>query len=284
MTADNTSDMKFLMIVNDPEIAAFVAGNGVDRLFVDLEFEGKEARQGHLSSWISRHTSEDVTKVREAAPDAHLLVRINPLNAASRNEIKDAISRGADSIMLPMFNSREEVDRFMELIAGRCLAVPLVETGAALQALPEIAERCGLSEIYIGLNDLHLDLGLDFMFEPFANGLLEDPCAALREAGVKFGIGGLARDGEGIVSPKYLLGEHVRLGSTRAILSRTFHRGARSVAEMQSEMDFAEEVGRLAARYHGFQNMPLAELNANRAKTADKISDVVHLIKSKKSN
>ncbi len=274
--------MKFLMIVDDPGIAAFVAQHGVDRLFVDLEVHGKAARQGHLSTWISRQTAADVTKIREAAPDTHLLVRVNPLHEGSRVEIDDAIVRGADSVMLPMFRAMEEVARFLDLVAGRCLAIPLVETVTALKALPKIVEHCGLQEAYIGLNDLHLDLGLDFMFEPFSNGLLEDPCAAMREAGVNFGIGGLARDGEGIVSPRYLLGEHVRLGSTQAILSRTFHRGATSVVAMRAEMDFAEEVAKLAGLYRDFRAADSEVLESNRIKTADKISDVVTLIKSKK--
>ncbi|MCP5086152.1 MAG: aldolase [Rhodobacteraceae bacterium] len=281
MSANNPSEMKFLMIVNDPGIAAFASRNGVDRLFVDLEIDGKEARQGHLSTWISRHTPKDVSSVRQAAPDAHLLVRINPLHAASLDEIDDAISRGADSIMLPMFQTRDDVDRFLDMIAGRCLGIPLAETGAALQALPEIAEHCELTEVFIGLNDLHLDLGLDFMFEPFANGLLEDPCTALLDAGVRFGIGGLARYNEGIVSPRYLLGEHVRLGSTRAILSRTFHRGAASVADIQNEMDFAAEVAQLRSAHRDFCAMSSAGLEDNRTKTANKIGDVVRLITSK---
>ena len=46
--------MQFLMIVNDSEIAQFVTKNGVNRLFVDLEYMGKDVRQKGLDTWKSR--------------------------------------------------------------------------------------------------------------------------------------------------------------------------------------------------------------------------------------
>lgn len=39
---------------------------------------------------------------------------------------------------------------------------------------------------------------------------------------IPFGFGGIARIGEGDLPSDYILGEHVRLGSTSVILSRTF--------------------------------------------------------------
>ena len=43
--------MKFLMIVEQPDIAHYVSKNGVDRLFVDLEHIGKgcsSKKQGYV--------------------------------------------------------------------------------------------------------------------------------------------------------------------------------------------------------------------------------------------
>lgn len=270
--------LRFLMIVDDPAIARFSGEHGVDRLFVDLERLGKNDRQKHVQSWKSHQTPEDVTRIREAAPDSHLLVRLNPVHDGSRAEVDDAIDRGVDSLMLPMFQRVEELAQFFEMVRGRVRIVPLFETAASLQALPTILDTLPVDELHIGLNDLHLDLGDRFMFEPIANGVLEEPCALLRERRVPFGIGGVARAGEGIIAPEFLLGEHVRLGSDCAILSRSFHRNATTLDELLQNTDFDEEVAKLQAIYRGFLAADTKELEANRQRTAHRIRDVVHVI------
>jgi 2-keto-3-deoxy-L-rhamnonate aldolase RhmA len=273
--------MQFLMIVNDSEIAQFVTKNGVDRLFVDLEYMGKDVRQKGLDTWKSRQTSADVSRLREAVPDAHLLVRVNPPHDRSAAEVDDVIARGADSVMLPMFNTADDLARFLDQLGGRAEAVPLVETKSSLDALPEIAAKIPLTRLHIGLNDLHLDMGLTFMFQPIGDGILDVGCAALREANIALGIGGLARAREGIVSPEFLLGEHVRLGSDATILSRTFHRGSETLDALQNEMDFAAEVAALRSIYADFKASDAAALDQNRVLTRNRINDVVRLIKNK---
>jgi len=276
--------MKFMMIVDDPDIACYASENGVDRLFVDLEYMGKDVRQKDMASWKSKQTLEDVTKIREAAPEGHVLVRINPLHDGTKAELDEAIARGADSIMLPMFRSTDELARFFDLLGDRAEALPLVETNDALQAIPVMVAKLPLTGLHIGLNDLHLDLGLDFMFQPIANGLLDAPCAALRAHGIPFGLGGVARAREGIVSPDYLLGEHVRLGSSAAILSRTFHRQVQNLNEMKKNMDFPAEVAKLRAIYAEFQKQDVNELELNRKETCSRINDVVALLQKRKSD
>lgn len=248
MTAMHPS-LKLLMIVSDPQIASFVAANGVDTLFVDLEWKGKAERQAHLDSWKSRHTVEDLSRIREAAPGAELLVRINPLDADSPTEIDTAVERGADCIMLPMFRTSDEACRFIDLVADRAKPVLLFETAGSLEALPDILRRRRFARAHIGLNDLHLDLGMGFMFEPLTEGLLEEPTALFRASGVAFGMGGLARLGEGQIDSELLLSEHIRLGSEWAILSRTFHRQASNLAELTRTTCFAGEVAKLKNCY-----------------------------------
>jgi 2-keto-3-deoxy-L-rhamnonate aldolase RhmA len=239
---------------------------------------GKDVRQKGMNSWKSQQTLEDVSKIRAAAPKAHLLVRINPLHDASKTEIDQVVARGADSIMLPMFHDVETVARIHDFVDGRAELVPLAETKAGLYAIPEIIETVPLERLHIGLNDLHLDMKYRFMFQPIAEGILETACQAMRAKGVAFGIGGVARANEGIVSPEYLLGEHVRLGSDAAILSRSFHRGAETLEALQQEMDFAAEVQKLLETYDRFLRATSADLEKNRIATADRINDVVTLI------
>src|SRR3546814_18095480 len=66
-------------------------------------------------------------------------------------------------------------------------------------------------------------------------------------------IGGVARADEGLLPARLLMGEHVRVGSSAAILSRTFHRQLESVEAIQREMNFAEEVKLLEDIEGGYQ-------------------------------
>jgi hypothetical protein len=270
--------MQFLMILNDPGIAHYACAHNGIVPFVDMEYKGKDVRQKGMDTVKSAHTYADVTRIREAVPEAHLLVRINPLDEDTSAEIEEVIARGADGIMLPMFREIDELARFLDLLKGRVTARPLFETARAVALIPRMIERLELRMLHIGLNDLALDLRLPFMFQPLAMGLLEEPAAAMREAGVMFGIGGLARADEGIVSPRHLLGEHVRLGSQAAILSRSFHRSPTSVEQMRANMDFAAELAQLRAIHAAFSAQGPEALAQNRQLTWDKIADVAQLI------
>ncbi|AZG07270.1 aldolase [Pigmentiphaga sp. H8] len=268
------AEMQFFMIVSDSEIAKFVSANGVHRLFVDLEYLGKDLRQKNLDTWKSKQTLDDVSRIRAAVPDAHLLVRINPLHEHTATEVREVLARGANSVMLPMFRTPDDIAYFLDLLAGRAEAVPLVETRDALQNLPRIVETLPLQRLHIGLNDLHLDLKMTFMFQPLAEGLLEESAAAMRQYSVKFGIGGLARAGEGMISPEYLLGEHVRLGSDAAILSRTFHRKSQTIAELRRNIDFPREITLLQEIYQDYRRKPYVELQNNRNELIQRIQKI----------
>jgi 2-keto-3-deoxy-L-rhamnonate aldolase RhmA len=253
-----------MMIVNQPDVARFVTQNGVDRVFVDLEYLGKSERQGHLDTWISRHVPEDISRVRVAIGSAQLLVRLNPWHDRSADEIEDALARGADILMLPMFREIAELESFCRTVRGRAPVIPLVETAEAFARLTDVARTDGVAEVFIGLNDLHLSLGMRFMFEPLANGMMDRASEQLHAVGKPFGFGGVARVGEGLLPAERILGEHVRLGSTAVILSRTFHRQAATLEEMRSQMDFARETQKLQRAYADFLRASSEEIEANR--------------------
>lgn len=237
--------LKFMFITNQSDIAAFVHAQGVQRIFLDLEILGKKERQGHLNTVISCHTMDDVKRVRQAVPKAELLVRINPLNPSSTEEINTVIKSGADLIMLPMFHTDEEVFTVAQMIDGRVPLIPLVETPAAVLGLPEVIELPGVTEIYIGLNDLSLALQFKFMFQPLANGMLEKMARILRAKGMPFGFGGIARVGQGKLAAELIMTEHLRLGSSCVILSRAFHGNASHLEELTQNIDFGAEIKRL---------------------------------------
>ena len=241
--------MKFFFITNSVELAKFAQAHGADRIFVDLEINGKMQRQGHLSTVISRHELADVERLRPHVKPGALLVRINPLDHASELEIDQVIDAGADLIMLPMFSTPAEVAEFVRLVRARARTMLLVETVGAMETLADCIAVKGVDEVHIGLNDLHLELGRDFMFELLAEGLVDAMAEVLNAAAMPFGIGGVARVGEGLLPAELILAEHARLGSTAAILSRTFHREASSVTEIEANMDFSAEVDKLRVSY-----------------------------------
>ena len=76
--------------------------------------------------------------------------------------------------------------------------------------------------IHIGLNDLHLSLGMKFMFQLLTDGIVESLADKIKAKGIPFGFGGLARLDAGAVPGKCVLKEHYRLGSSMVIVSRTF--------------------------------------------------------------
>ncbi len=222
--------LKLMYITNRPEVAAIAQKSGVDRIFIDMEYIGKDDRQGGMNTVQNHHTAEDVKSIKSITDkgDAELLVRINPIhNAAqghysSEEEIEAVIAAGADVIMLPMFKTRAEVDRFLKAVGGRAKTMLLLETAEAAENAEEIISAGGFDEIHIGLNDLHLALGKSFMFELFIDGTAERLVEVIKKYNIPFGIGGIARIGYGMLPAEYIITEHYRLGSTGAILSRSF--------------------------------------------------------------
>ena len=101
------------MITNDPLKAKILSDNGVERIFVDLEILGKQKRQGHLDTVISKHKISDVAKIKKTISQGEVLVRINPLNNNSQSEIEKVIDNGADIIMLPMFTDLHEIEKIL---------------------------------------------------------------------------------------------------------------------------------------------------------------------------
>lgn len=211
-----------MYITNNPDVAAIAQSCGVERIWVDLERLGKEERQRHVDSVKSHHTIEDIKRLRPIIKESELLVRVNPINPDSKAEINAVIEAGADMIMLPMWKSVDDVQRFVSYVNGRVKTTLLLETKEATECLDDVLAFGGFEEIHIGLNDLHLSYGLDFMFGLLANGTVEMLCEKIRQHHLPYGFGGIARLDSGLLPARNVIMEHYRLGSTRAILSRSF--------------------------------------------------------------
>lgn len=267
--------IKFILITNDPDLAVFAESCGVKRIFVDLERLGKKERQGHLDTLISQHSIEDAKKIKSRLKSSELIVRLNPLNLESQEEVEAAIDAGADYLMLPMFHAAQDVISFLSLVNGRVGVIPLVETRGAADSISDIVSLPGVSEIYIGLNDLHLDMGLSFMFEPVANGLLDSMVRTIQAAGKAFGFGGIARFGEGAIPGEMVLAEHVRLGSKSVILSRTFHRKSEDVSAFKANLDLKTELGKLREEEIRLIKAPISEFQKTHSQLQSIVKQIV---------
>ena len=124
--------------------------------------------------------------------------------------------------MLPYFKTAKEVETFIKLVDGRARVLPLVETPEAVNCIDEILLLEGLEEIFVGLNDLSLGYGKKFMFELLSDGTVENLCKKFKAKGISYGFGGIAALGKGVLPAERIVAEHYRLGSTKAILSRSF--------------------------------------------------------------
>ena len=58
--------LKLMYITNRPDVAVIAERNGVDRIFVDMEYIGKAERQGKMDTVQNHHTVEDIKRVRAA--------------------------------------------------------------------------------------------------------------------------------------------------------------------------------------------------------------------------
>lgn len=215
--------IKLMYITNNTKVAKIAQDADVDRIWIDLEVNGKKERQKGMDTVKSKHTIEDIGKIKKVLTKSELLVRINPIYEKSEEEINRVIEQGADIVMLPYFKTVEEVNKFIDLIDGRCKTMLLIETPESVNKIDDILSLKGIDEVHIGLNDLHLGYKKKFMFELLIDGTVEYLCKKFNQYGItQYGIGGISRLGTGELLAEDILTEHYRMGSKAAILSRSF--------------------------------------------------------------
>ena len=275
--------LTLMYITNRPDVALVAEKYGVDRIWVDLETLGKEKRQRGLNTVKSDHTVADIAAIKPLLTTAEMLVRVNKWNDGSPDEIDAVINAGADLIMLPYWKTKEEVEKFLNCVNGRCRTVLLLETKKAVECVDEVL-KLKFDEIHIGLNDLYLSYGMTFMFEPLANGMVEMLCQKFKKKGIPYGFGGIARLGAGMLSAEKIIMEHYRLGSTRAILSRSFcdYKAIGNIEEIESV--FRENMNRLQEYELSMADKLPEEFALNRMSVKDGVDAIVEQIVAVRNN
>lgn len=270
--------LKLMYITNNPEIAAIAESSGVDRIFVDMEYIGKEIRQNGLDTVKSHHTVEDVKHIRQVLNKTELLVRINPIHEHTQKEIDSVIDAGADIIMLPMAKTVKEVKAFVDFVNGRTKTLLLLETAEAKENIKPMLDVGGIDMVHIGLNDLHLSYKMKFMFELLTDGTVEDLCNIISSYNIPYGFGGIARIGFGMLPAEYVIAEHYRLGSSMAILSRSFCDIYKMDDTEKIEQLFKQEIAKIRNYEEELLEKDDKFFGNNRKETIQRVKNIVDKI------
>ena len=214
--------MNYFCFTNNKLIAkALDPIKDIDTIFIDLEILGKQTRQGHTNSLISKHDLEDISELREVISQSKLGVRINPLNQNSQYEIEKCIKKGADVLMLPMFQSPSEVKTIIEMIDERCNLDLLIETPRSIELYKKF-DYTKIRFAHFGLNDLSLAFEYKHLFFCFFSKILDKYTHYLNFNKIPFGLGGIGAIGSKPFDPKLIFAANKFFKSSRLILSRSF--------------------------------------------------------------
>lgn len=270
-----------MYITKRPEIAQLAEEAGVDWIFVDMEFIGKDHRQGGMDTVQNHHTVEDVANIKSSLFRSKVLVRVNPIHdniedyPSSKEEVNAVINAGADIVMLPFFKTVEEVKQFVKIVDGRAKVCLLVETPEAATLLEKIVEVPGIDMIHFGLNDMHLALGMKFMFQLLADGSVDKWTNIVGRKGIKYGFGGLASLNGGAVPGHMILKEHYRLGSQMVILSRAFCNTDKITDSAEVCKIFSHGIAEIRELENEMNNMTQDEFDMNHEAVCGAVESIV---------
>ena len=215
---------------------------GLNNIVVDLEKKGKSDRQRGYFLELSNNNYTDIKQVKKWYPSCNLICRINSIHDKSNDEINRVLDAGANTIMLPIFYERSEVEEFIDIVDGRANTILLFETKKSIES-PELYSDLPFDSYYIGLNDLKIDYGYKFAYEILAFDILEKfvDCFPSKP----FGFGGITLIGCGHpLTTEVILNELVRLGATLVILRRAFKRDI-----IKSKTDLSVEINKIRNSY-----------------------------------
>ncbi len=121
---------------------------------------------------------------------------------------------------------------------------------------------------------MHLSYHLRFLFELLSSGTVERLCRKIAAAGIPYGFGGIARLEQGLLPAERVVVEHYRLGSSAAILSRSFAQpgGDDTLGEFAQTM--TREVARLREYEKFAAAMSPAEYECNRREVCRLVAQI----------
>jgi hypothetical protein len=210
--------LELVLFSHDVDYAAAAMAAGMNSIVVDWEWADKPVRQFGFDTEINRGTETDLVHMRGRIR-GNLICRINNGSDQRVREALRAAELGANEIWLPMVRSVAEVEQCLKALDGRCALSILCETRQAMALAKEWAQL-PLSRVYIGLNDLQIDLGNVNLFSALCDGTID----AFRERySGALGFAGVTRPDLGRPVPcRLLMADMARQSCCFAIARRTF--------------------------------------------------------------
>lgn len=236
----------FVFSTNEATVRAVSVG-GAAGILVDWERSGKQQRQHGFDTEINTHDEKDLANVR-AWTDGRVICRIDRNHdwRLQKHQIDQVIDLGGDEILLPMVRSMAEPTRVLDYVTNRsAIGVGiLVETQAAVSINTELAQL-PLSRVYVGLNDLAIDRGSDFLFEPLKTGYLADIMAPFS---VPVGFGGLTLPDLGHPVPcRSLMAALLDMDCSFTFLRRSFFTDTQNLDRANAVQAIVRELDQMCA-------------------------------------
>lgn len=263
MDVGRAPGLELLLFTHDVGLATRAVAAGIDAIVIDWERNGKHARQRWADTEINDGTVDDLRRMR-AATRARIVCRINPLDDRTPREVDAAIEAGADELLLPMVRSGDDVERALEVVAGRVDLGVMVETLDAVSRARELAGQ-PVSRVYLGLNDLAIERGSPSIFTALVDGTVDDVRAAFD---VPFGVAALTvPEGGEPLRCRLLIGELARLRCEFSILRRSFRR---DIVGRQLDV----ELSRIRAAVSEAASRSLLEVGSARAELVQAVREL----------
>ena len=169
--------------------------------------------------------------------------------------------------MLPYFSNPSELEAFVDIVGGRAEVSALVETRSAADGIERLVRVPGVAEIHVGLNDLHLHLKLPSHFHVLGLPLFARIAQCVREAGIPFGFGGVARvsDESLPVPSRLMLAQFPYFGADRSLVSRAF------LGATPADIDFPGEMRAIRLELTRWANRSTNELRLQHEALLERI-------------
>jgi hypothetical protein len=105
--------------------------------------------------------------------------------------------------------------------------------------------------------------------------LLENPAKILNHENIPWGFGGIARIGQGLIPAEQIIGEHVRLGSKRLILSRTFCGNKKYLNSFVKNINLRNEIKKIKEVEEMWKNSNPKDLEKNHNNIIKAVSNLI---------
>ena len=113
------------------------------------------------------------------------------------------------------------------------------------------------------------------MFETLSSGFIELITSKLKKELIPFGFGGIARLGTGTLGSDKVLQEHLRLGSSRVILSRDFKQIFDLFDQQQAKEIFKNEVEKCRKYWESISLYEKDSLENNRLEVQKIVASIL---------